>query len=237
MPIRTVKATRDLLTSGPRPAPLMPSGEPLTLPEPAFPQHAERIVGGTLHIGASAPPGEFQPSMAYLFTEWRCDLDCHACWAYQNPVRCMTEDTARRSIDWLHDTGCRAVALMGGEVLLRPQFAHKVVYYAAKRGFSVQVTTHGRRLQREVIDQLGDASVAAVELSVSSDADCQKLSQALRQNQPALAYLLEQQHLYGFAVLFGINISRVNRRDVEQLAQIAGSRRGPSSRSTTSSIG
>jgi MoaA/NifB/PqqE/SkfB family radical SAM enzyme len=116
----------------------------------------------------------------------------------------MTEDTARRSIDWLHETGCRAVALMGGEVLLRPQFAHKVVYYAARRGFSVQVTTHGRRLRREVIDQLRDAGVAAVELSVSSDGDCQKLSQALRQDQPAIAHPLRQQHLYGSAVCIEI---------------------------------
>ena len=47
----------------------------------------------------------------------------------------MTEDVARRSIDWLHDNGCRVLALMGGEPLLRPDFVHKVVYYAAKKGF------------------------------------------------------------------------------------------------------
>ena len=27
-------------------------------------------------------PGEFQPIIAYLFTEWRCNLDCHYCWSY-----------------------------------------------------------------------------------------------------------------------------------------------------------
>lgn len=52
------------------------------------------------------------------------------CWAFINKVRGMTEDTARRAIDWLHDRGCRVLALMGGEPLLRPQFAQKVVYYA-----------------------------------------------------------------------------------------------------------
>jgi hypothetical protein len=39
----------------------------------------------------------------------------------------MTEDVAHRSIDWLHDHGCRVLALMGGEPLLRPDFVHKVV--------------------------------------------------------------------------------------------------------------
>jgi hypothetical protein len=27
----------------------------------------------------------------------------------------MTEDTAKRSIDWLHGTGCRVLAFMGGD--------------------------------------------------------------------------------------------------------------------------
>ena len=32
----------------------------------------------------------------------------------------MTAEVARDSIDWLHATGCRALAIMGGEPLLRP---------------------------------------------------------------------------------------------------------------------
>ena len=46
----------------------------------------------------------------------------------------MTEEIAKRSIDWLRDSGAGVLALMGGEPLLRPQFAHKVCYYAAKKG-------------------------------------------------------------------------------------------------------
>jgi len=65
----------------------------------------------------------------------------------------MTEDIARRSIDWLYDQGCRALALMGGEPLLRPQFAHKVVYYAAKKGFWIYIGTNGRLLRPEVTDR------------------------------------------------------------------------------------
>ncbi|MGH9433312.1 MAG: radical SAM protein [Terriglobia bacterium] len=80
-------------------------------------------------------PGDFHPIIAYLFTEWKCNLDCHYCWAFDNRVKGMTEDVAKRSIDWLHGTTCRVLALMGGEPLLRPDFAHKVVYYAAKKGF------------------------------------------------------------------------------------------------------
>ena len=64
---------------------------------------------------------------------------------------------------------------MGGEVLLRPAFVHKVVYYAAKKGFWVYVPTNGRLMRPEVIDRLGDAGVATVNLAVEwwrSRRDC-----------------------------------------------------------------
>src|SRR5215469_5058785 len=32
-------------------------------------------------------PGEFQPIIAYLFAEWKCNLDCHYCWSYDNRVK------------------------------------------------------------------------------------------------------------------------------------------------------
>ena len=77
---------------------------------------------------------DLRPIIPYLFTEWKCNLDCHYCWSYNNKVKGMTEDTAKRSIDWLHSIGSRVLALMGGEPLLRPKFIHKIVHYSAKKG-------------------------------------------------------------------------------------------------------
>src|SRR5262249_6845619 len=37
------------------------------------------------------------------------------------------------------DRGYRVMALIGGEPLLRPQMAHKIVHYAAKKGFWVHI--------------------------------------------------------------------------------------------------
>ena len=41
-------------------------------------------------------PGEFHPITAYLFIEYKCNLDCWYCWAYDNKVKAMREDVARR---------------------------------------------------------------------------------------------------------------------------------------------
>jgi MoaA/NifB/PqqE/SkfB family radical SAM enzyme len=173
------------------------------------------------YVRSRVAPGNFHPIIAYLFTEWKCNLDCHYCWAFDNRVKGMTEDTARRSIDWLHETGCRVLALMGGEVLLRPQFAHKVVSYAAKRGFWVYLPTNGRLMRKEVVDWLGDAGVATVNLAVDSVEDRPELPKALAPIRPQFEYLIKKQYVYGFSVFFNINITRINLEDAKALTEIA----------------
>jgi len=70
------------------------------------------------------------------FTEWKCNLDCHYCWSYDNRVKGMTEDTARRAIDWLHTTPCRVLAPTGGEPLLRPRFCTQSRVLRRKEDYS-----------------------------------------------------------------------------------------------------
>jgi MoaA/NifB/PqqE/SkfB family radical SAM enzyme len=220
-------------------------------PEPVFPQHPElmaqddnyeenlaraktgkrkwtaplvyRAMNGWLfpYWKSRLLPGQFHPIIAYLFTEWKCNLDCHYCWAFDNRVKGMTEDTAWRAIDWLHDTGCRVLALMGGEVLLRPQFAHKIVYYAAKKGFWVYVPTNGRLMRRDVIDRLADAGVATFNLAVDSVDDRRELPKALNPIRREFEYLISKQYVYDYSVFFNINITRINLDDVRELTEIA----------------
>jgi MoaA/NifB/PqqE/SkfB family radical SAM enzyme len=166
-------------------------------------------------------PGDFHPIIAYLFTEWKCNLDCHYCWAFDNRVKGMSEDVARRSIDWLHSTTCRVLALMGGEPLLRPNFAHKVVYYAAQKGFWVYLPTNARLLRPELIDRLGDAGVATVNFAVDCVDERPGLPKALNPVRSYFNYLIKKQYSYGYCVFFNINICRTNLEDVKQLTEIA----------------
>ena len=242
----------DVLMETPKRPGLVPIGEPLALPEPAFPQYPElagdvepnpksvpsngnlyrtrvtpfmirRAMRGWLvpYIRSRVMAGQFHPIIAYLFTEWKCNLDCHYCWAFDNRVKGMTEDTARRSVDWLHETGCRVLALMGGEVLLRPQFVHKVVYYGAKKGFWVYLPTNGRLMRPELIDRLGDAGVATFNLAVDSYEDRKELPKALVPILPYFRHLIKKQYVYDYSVFFNINITAMNVEDVKQLTEIA----------------
>jgi pyruvate-formate lyase-activating enzyme len=166
-------------------------------------------------------PGEFHPITAYLFVEYKCDLDCWYCWAYNNKVKGMTEEVALRSNDWLHDHGCRVLALMGGEPLLRPQFAHKVVYYAAKKGFWIYLGTNGRLLRPDVADRLGDAGVAVINLALDAWDVKPGLPKALVPVRSNLDHMMRKQYVYGYMLFFNINICRNNLEDVRMLTDFA----------------
>ena len=166
-------------------------------------------------------PGDFHPLIAYLFNEWKCNLDCHYCWANDNRVSGMTEEVAKRSIDWLRSTTCRVLALMGGEVLLRPKFAHKIVNYAAKNGFWVYVPTNGRLMTPDMIDRLGDSGMATLNLAVDAWDIKPGLPKAMVPIRKNFDYLVRKQYKYGYSVFLNINICRNNLEDVRQLTELA----------------
>ena len=235
----------DQLMVSPSKAPQPPTPKGLTLPEPVFPQYPEKLsdpgpdsppekrdwtaslvrraMRGWLfpYIRSRVMPGEFHPMVAYLFVEYKCNLDCWYCWAFNNKVKGMTEDTARQAIDWLYDNGCRVLALMGGETLLRPQFVHKVVNYAANKGVWIYVATNGRLLRPEVADRLGDAGVAVFNVALDAWDEKPGLPKALVPIESHLAHLLRKQYVYGYMVFLNINICRNNIEDVKQLTEYA----------------
>jgi pyruvate-formate lyase-activating enzyme len=233
-----------LMGSAPGPI-LVPKSKGLTLPAPVFPQFPDKLTDQGLEVApdkrdwslqhvyrsmrgwlfpytrSRVMAGEFHPITAYLFVEYICNLDCWYCWAYNNKVKGMTEDMVRRSIDWLHDHGCRVLALMGGELLLRPQFIHKVVNYAAKKGFWIYIATNGRLLRPEVTDRLADAGTAIFDFAVDAWDEKPSLPKALVPVKKQLEYLLKKQYTYGYMVFFNMKICRNNTEDIRQLTEYA----------------
>ncbi|HLV00967.1 MAG TPA: radical SAM protein [Acidobacteriota bacterium] len=218
---------------------LTPRGGPLTLPDPIFPRRPEarehrmteseyRKVNGWRAWKAWGIPyfqsrwhsKALRPIVAYLFTEYKCNLDCHYCWAYNNAIKGMTEDTARRSIDWLESIGCRVLAIMGGEPLVRWPFVHKVTDYAAQKGFFVYLATNGRSLRPKVMDRLGDAGIAVINLAIDSIEERPELPKALNPIRENFEYMVKMQRYYGYSAFININITRINLEDVKELTEI-----------------
>ena len=173
------------------------------------------------YVRSRVMPGNFHPITSYLFVEYKCNIDCWYCWSFNNKVKGMTEDVARRSIDWLHDHGCRVLALMGGEPLLRPDMAHKIVNYAAKKGFWVYIGTNGRLLRPDVADRLADAGTAVFNFALDAWDEKPGLPKALVPVRRNLEYLMRKQYVYGYMVFFNMNICRNNLEDIRMLTEYA----------------
>jgi MoaA/NifB/PqqE/SkfB family radical SAM enzyme len=133
----------------------------------------------------------------------------------------MDLDTAKRSLDWLKSVGCRVVPLMGGEPLLRKDFILDVIRYGTGNDFFMYLPTNGYLMDKDFIDEMGKAGVAAVNLAVDCVAPRKGLPKALLAIEPQFRYLVEQQKKYGYLVFFNINICRTNIRDVRLLTEIA----------------
>ena len=208
------------------------------LPEPIYPQRPEVMWAtdrqyhnfkawrtwkglGAPYFKSRLMPGQLRPLIAYLFSEWKCNLDCHYCWSYDNKVRGMTEPVAKISIDWLHSIGNRFLALMGGEPLLRPKFIHKIVNYAAKKDFLVYLPTNGRLMKPDVIDRLGDAGLCCVNLAVDCINEKPGLAKAFNTIKPYFEYLIKNERKYCVQTFFNVCICRTNIEDVKQLTEMA----------------
>jgi MoaA/NifB/PqqE/SkfB family radical SAM enzyme len=236
-PYRIDQQLHQILYKQPQRSRLEPKPEEV-LPEPVYPQHPDptemtrrqyQTLGALRTWNSWGKPyfksrwhsGELRPIIPYLFTEWKCNLDCHYCWSYNNTVKGMTEDVAKRSIDWLHSIGSRVLALMGGEPLLRPNFIHKIVYYSAKKDIFVYLPTNGRFLKPDLIDKLGDAGLATVNLAVDSVKERKSLPKALEPIRPYFDYLVKRHRYHGYTIMLNINICRNNMDDVKELTKIA----------------
>ncbi|MGD1097769.1 MAG: radical SAM protein [Bryobacteraceae bacterium] len=102
----------------------------------------------------------------------------------------MTEEIAKRSIEWLRERVAARERRRGGEPLLRPQFAHKVCYYAAKKGFWIYVPTNARLLRPQVTDWLADAGVATFNFAVDAVDEKPGLPKALNPIRSYFNYLV-----------------------------------------------
>jgi MoaA/NifB/PqqE/SkfB family radical SAM enzyme len=76
-------------------------------------------------------------------------------------------------------------------------------------------------MRKEVIDRLGDAGVATINLAVDSVEDRRELPKALAPIRSSFDYLIRKQYVYGFSVFFNINITRINLDDIRELTEIA----------------
>ncbi len=164
---------------------------------------------------------EFRPLVAFLYTDLNCNLDCHYCYSRGKKIRGMTMQVAKDAVHWLKSVGCRVVAYMGGEPLVRKQFIIDLTRYATTRGFFVYLPTNGILMDESFIDQIGEAGVSTVNLAVDAVEAYEGIPKCITRIKPQLEYLVAQEKEYGYITFLNINVTRKNAKDVRALTEIA----------------
>ncbi|MBI4547613.1 MAG: radical SAM protein [Ignavibacteriae bacterium] len=106
------------------------------------------------------------PIEAQLIVTRRCNLSCGYCFEYDNTSAPVPFDEICRWIDSLHKLRVVHISLLGGEPLMHPKVAEIVAY--ARRHSSVSITTNGFFLSEKLIQQLNEARLSHMQISVDT---------------------------------------------------------------------
>ncbi|MGD2125323.1 MAG: radical SAM protein [Desulfobacteraceae bacterium] len=165
--------------------------------------------------------GAFRPVLAFLYTDLNCNLDCHYCYSRGKKIPGMTMQVGKDAVDWLASVGCRVLAYMGGEPLVRKDFVIELTRYATEKGFFVYLPTNGLLLDEAFIDEIGMAGVSTINLAVDAVDGYAGIPKYFSRIKRQLEYLVQQENKYGYITFLNINITAKNVKDVRELTEIA----------------
>jgi MoaA/NifB/PqqE/SkfB family radical SAM enzyme len=172
-------------------------------------------------LKSSVANGRLRPFLSFLFTNLNCNYFCYYCYGSHIPQdRGMTLETAHQSVDWLHSIGCRVLAFMGGEPLLRKSFILDVTRYASERGFYVYLPTNGALIDEKFLDEAVEAGVDVFNLAVDCVDEKPGLPKALTKVRRQYEMLKEHSRAGAFLVMLNVNITPRNIEDVKELTEI-----------------
>ncbi len=163
----------------------------------------------------------FQPLLSFLYTDLNCNLNCSYCFSRGRNIPGMPMEMARDAVNWLQGQGCRVLAYMGGEPLVRPDFIIELTRYAVEKGFFVYLPTNGILMDEAFVDEIGRAGVATINLAVDCLEPRAGLVKAFSRIERQFEYLVEREKHYGYITFLNINITRDNIDDVKALTEIA----------------
>jgi len=164
---------------------------------------------------------EFRPVLSFFYTDLNCNLSCSYCYSRGRNIPGMSWETACAAVEWLERQGCRVLAYMGGEPLVRKPFVVELTRLAAEKGFFVYLPTNGILMDRDFIDAIGEAGVAAVNLAVDAVDGYAGIPKNLKRILPQFEYLVQQEKRYGYHTFLNINITGKNVDDVMALTETA----------------
>jgi len=173
------------------------------------------------YMNSKIHPQKFIPLLSFLYTDLNCNLNCRYCYSRGKDIPGMSMDTAKSAVKWLKSAGCRVLAYMGGEPLVRKDFIVELTRYAVDNGFFVYLPTNGILMDEAFIDEIGKAGVSVINLAVDAIDRYQGIPKYFNRIRSQFEYLVLQENKYRYITFFNINITQHNTQDVKTLTEIA----------------
>jgi MoaA/NifB/PqqE/SkfB family radical SAM enzyme len=147
-----------------------------------------RLLGGLVSSALVSP---YRPLMVNLVPTRRCNLSCGYCNEYDHTSAPVELSALKERIDHLAKLRAVIVTLTGGEPLLHPQIS-EVVAYIRERGMTPAMNTNAFLLTAERIQELNDAGLYAMQVSVDAVTPNTTTKKALKPLLPKLRLLAER---------------------------------------------
>ena len=143
---------------------------------------------------------------SHLWVTRKCNLSCDYCYVVDNSIADPTLQDLKKRIDKLVELGTCAIHLMGGEPTLRPDLG-EIVSHCAAKDILVLMTTNATLLNERIIQQLGEAGVDAIELSVDAIKETLSSKKSIVRQEKALGLLLKHQPTYRYQIKLNMVLS------------------------------
>ncbi len=131
-----------------------------------------------------------RPLLVHLIVTRRCNLSCAYCFEYDKTSPPVPAEALRARIDHLTRLRTAIIVLSGGEPLLHPELPD-LVAYARARGLTVAINSNAFLLGRERIEELNDAGLYALQVSVDGVTPNGTTQKTLKPLLPKLRLLAE----------------------------------------------
>jgi MoaA/NifB/PqqE/SkfB family radical SAM enzyme len=128
-----------------------------------------------------------KPLQCSLYVTDQCNLDCAYCTEYDNSRPHPSIDDLKEWVRKIRQLGTMRIALVGGEPLMHPSIV-ELVRYCRELGFATSLTTNGFLLTRELVQQLEDAGLQVMQISVDRMTPSPITKKSFRTILPKLDY-------------------------------------------------
>lgn len=129
-----------------------------------------------------------RPLITHLVVTRRCNLACGYCFEYDKVSPPVPLDVLKARLDRLAALRSVFVTLTGGESLLHPQIV-ALVRHARDLGMTPFLNTNGYLLTRAIIEQLNDAGLYGLQLSIDNARPNDVSKKSLKPLMPKLRLL------------------------------------------------